>query len=173
MLATIDDLVESQALCNLYVWSDEPYKNSNAWIHSRSDHYAIVSVFDNDGSYEGIRCVRLEDIHRVDFDTNKNKFLEAIPTLERGIAAKISTPYQNCQDFIEFGRVLAKSKEPCEIWSDEMIAICGRVIAVDEWTAVIEHIDSDSLRFDGKTMIDLETVRYLWAHTKKIRGIPK
>lgn len=172
-LRTIDELIASQSLCHLYVWLEEPDKFSTAWIHARSEYYAVASIFDYDGTFEGIRCIRLEDIHRISYATRLTEALESIPTLERGIAAKLAVPFMNSPDFEGFSQVLTKSREVCEVMMDEMDEIVGRILEADEWSILLDRYEPNDLEFDGRTLINMEQVRYLWAYTKRTRSMPE
>ena len=163
-LRTIDELILSSSICGLYVWAEEPTKFSHAWIHHRSDHFCVASIFDVDGSYEGI-----EDIHRIKFDAHRFKFVQSLPFLERELASEMAKPFQDAQNFESFLVVVSDSGQPCEIMGEDMESTVGKVLAADEWSVLVAPLDENSRTFDGKLLIDLDQVHYPWACTKRTR----
>lgn len=172
LLRTIDGLVASSMICQLFVWDEEPSKFSYARIHRRSEHYCVASIFDVDGSYEGIRCIRLEDLHRLAFDNSRCRFVQSLPFLERDLAAEFAKPFIDANDLVSFLYAVKEMGQACELMDDDMESLIATVLDVDEWSVLISPLDEDSRTFDGKVLIDLDRIRYPWACTKRTRLLP-
>ena len=140
------------------------YKSSGGFcagfVHEADDEFVLMEFISPAGRFDGVHCIRIEEILKVDAGT---KYLFNLVKVYRHYGEEIPalkvSPKNVLENFIDF---VIKSKRLCtmEIGFETLDKISGYAVGRD-WNILEMRLLDEDGKADGYTRLDLEEIVYL------------
>lgn len=163
MVRKILQLVENRKICKLFIWREEPSRFSWSLIEAFEGNLLLVNVFDNCGTYEGIRLLPIDYVHLLmtgDFPEFQVRGRELLP-VEQALS-----DYSGCVTREKFLARAADLGEVCEVFMNDMESHIGIVADFDDDYVVLHHFNNETLEIEGEIVIASDDVHYFWARSR-------